>query len=107
MTHPELCVSSVWHLHGKGALPKLWRGRWPPAAPTFLRSPQAPNASVLVFFHNAAEGKGSGDRLAVDGSFLAAVGNLIVVTASYRMGIFGFLSSGELLGLVGTSDSPS
>lgn len=107
MTHPELCVGPVWHLHGKGALPRLWRGRWLPAAPTFLRSLQAPNASVLLFFHNAAEGKGSGDRLAVDGSFLAAVGNLIVVTASYRTGIFGFLSSGELLGLVGTADSLS
>lgn len=74
-------------------------------SPTFLCSLQAPNASVLLFFHNAVEGKGSGDRLAVDGSFLAAVGNLIVVTASYRTGIFGFLSSGELLGLVGTADS--
>ena len=60
--------------------------------------------SVLVFFHNAAEGRASGGQPAVDGSFLAAVGNLIVVTASYRVGVFGFLSSGELLALVGAAD---
>lgn len=60
--------------------------------------------SVLVFLHNAAEGGASGGQPAVDGSFLAAVGNLIVVTASYRVGVFGFLSSGELLALVGTTD---
>nr|XP_023401791.1 thyroglobulin-like [Loxodonta africana] len=56
---------------------------------------QAPNASVLIFFHNTMEGKGREGQLAVDGSFLAAVGNLIVVTASYRVGVFGFLSSGS------------
>ncbi|KAB0371896.1 hypothetical protein FD755_016834 [Muntiacus reevesi] len=72
----------------------------------FVPQNVAPNTSVLVFFHNAVEGKGSGDRLAVDGSFLAAVGNLIVVTASYRTGIFGFLSSGsnELSGNWGLLD---
>ncbi|XP_032323561.1 thyroglobulin isoform X1 [Camelus ferus] len=61
----------------------------------FVPQTVAPNASVLVFFHNAAEGRPSGGRLAVDGSFLAAVGNLIVVTASYRVGVFGFLGSGS------------
>ncbi|KAB0362954.1 hypothetical protein FD754_007110 [Muntiacus muntjak] len=72
----------------------------------FVPQNVAPNTSVLVFFHNAVEGKGSGDRLAVDGSFLAVVGNLIVVTASYRTGIFGFLSSGsnELSGNWGLLD---
>lgn len=43
--------------------------------------------------------------LGLDGSFLAATGHLIVVTAGYRVGIFGFLSAGELLALVGTADS--
>lgn len=62
-----------------------------------MTPPQAPNASVLVFFHNAAEVEGSQGRLMIDGSILAAVGNLIVVTANYRVGVFGFLSSGELL----------
>jgi thyroglobulin len=52
---------------------------------------------VLVFFHNTLEGRGSEGPLAIDGSYLAAIGNLIVVTAGYRVGIFGFLSSGESL----------
>ncbi|KAM6215082.1 thyroglobulin [Rhynchocyon petersi] len=61
----------------------------------FVPENLAPKASVLVFFYNTLEGTGTEGRLAVDGSFLAAVGNLIVVTASYRVGIFGFLSSGS------------
>uniref|UniRef100_A0A8D2D824 Thyroglobulin n=1 Tax=Sciurus vulgaris TaxID=55149 RepID=A0A8D2D824_SCIVU len=56
----------------------------------FVPENMAPNASVLVFFHNTAEG-----RLAIDGSVLAAIGNFIVVTANYRVGVFGFLSSGS------------
>uniref|UniRef100_A0A8C4FDB8 Thyroglobulin n=1 Tax=Catagonus wagneri TaxID=51154 RepID=A0A8C4FDB8_9CETA len=58
----------------------------------FVPQSLAPNASVLVFFHNAAEGP---LPVAVDGSFLAAIGNLVVVTASYRVGVFGFLSFGS------------
>ncbi|XP_053089784.1 thyroglobulin isoform X2 [Pangasianodon hypophthalmus] len=44
--------------------------------------------SVLVFFHNA------GSSL-LDGSYLAAVGNIIVVTANFRVAAFGFLSTGS------------
>ncbi|XP_008568520.1 PREDICTED: thyroglobulin [Galeopterus variegatus] len=61
----------------------------------FVPQNVAPNASVLVFFHNAMAGEGSEGRLAIDGSLLAAVGNLIVVTAGFRVGVFGFLSSGS------------
>lgn len=43
------------------------------------------------------EMEGSGGQLTIDGSILAAVGNFIVVTANYRVGVFGFLSSGALL----------
>lgn len=86
----------------EGALTKLWCESGPPGALSFLPSLQTPNASVLVFFHNGAEGPLA---MAVDGSFLAAVGNLIVVTASYRTGVFGFLSSGEWLAAVGTADA--
>ncbi|ERE63014.1 neuroligin-3 isoform 2 [Cricetulus griseus] len=53
------------------------------------------NASVLVFFHNTMEMEGGGGQLTIDGSILAAVGNFIVVTANYRVGVFGFLSSGS------------
>ncbi|KAM5314931.1 thyroglobulin [Glossophaga mutica] len=61
----------------------------------FVPQTMAPNASVLVFFHNTIEGRAGGGSLVLDGSFLAAVGNLIVVTAGYRVGVFGFLSSGS------------
>ncbi|RXN31691.1 thyroglobulin [Labeo rohita] len=46
------------------------------------------NAPVLVFFHNSGSGL-------LDGSYLAAVGNIIVVTASFRVAAFGFLSTGS------------
>ncbi|XP_066538378.1 thyroglobulin [Hoplias malabaricus] len=45
-------------------------------------------APVLVFFHNAGSGL-------LDGSYLAAVGNIIVVTANFRVAAFGFLSTGS------------
>uniref|UniRef100_A0A667HGH6 Thyroglobulin n=1 Tax=Lynx canadensis TaxID=61383 RepID=A0A667HGH6_LYNCA len=61
----------------------------------FVPQNAAPNASVLVLFHNTAEGRGSEGQLAIDGSFLAAIGNLVVVTAGSRVGVFGFLSSGS------------
>ncbi|KAG8515492.1 Thyroglobulin [Galemys pyrenaicus] len=61
----------------------------------FVPQNVAPSASVLLFFHNAAQA-GAGRVLpALDGAILAAVGNLIVVSASYRVGVFGFLSSGS------------
>ncbi|KAM7075694.1 thyroglobulin [Molossus nigricans] len=61
----------------------------------FVPQNLAPNASVLVFFHNTMEARDGEGSLALDGSFLAATGNLIVVTAGYRVGVFGFLSSGS------------
>lgn len=59
---------------------------------------------MLVFFHNALGSSGGQGRLAPDGSFLAAVGNLIVITAGYRVGVFGFLSAGELLAWLKATD---
>ncbi|XP_062847631.1 thyroglobulin [Trichomycterus rosablanca] len=47
-------------------------------------------ASVLLFFHNSGSGSGS-----LDGSYLAAAGNVIVVTANFRVAAFGFLSTGS------------
>ncbi|KAL2102011.1 hypothetical protein ACEWY4_003772 [Coilia grayii] len=46
--------------------------------------------AVLVFFHNPSSSSGL-----LDGSYLAAVGNIIVVTASFRVSAFGFLSTGS------------
>ncbi|KAJ6663125.1 hypothetical protein lerEdw1_010718 [Lerista edwardsae] len=50
---------------------------------------------VLVFFHNGMSGDVDQPRTIIDGSFLAAAGNVIVVTASYRVGVFGFFSTGS------------
>uniref|UniRef100_A0A9J8CJN4 Carboxylesterase type B domain-containing protein n=1 Tax=Cyprinus carpio carpio TaxID=630221 RepID=A0A9J8CJN4_CYPCA len=55
----------------------------------FFASSVGKNAPVLVFFHNSGSG-------VLNGSYLAAVGNMTVVTASFRVAAFGFryLSSG-------------
>lgn len=46
---------------------------------------------VLVFFFNSLASQSPG---LLDGSSLAAVGNIVVVTASYRVAALGFLSTG-------------
>ncbi|CAL8248966.1 unnamed protein product [Lota lota] len=46
---------------------------------------------VLVFFFNPSANQSPG---LLDGSALAAVGNIVVVTASYRTAALGFLSTG-------------
>eukprot|EP00066_Takifugu_rubripes_P014219 XP_011603485.1 PREDICTED: thyroglobulin [Takifugu rubripes] len=58
---------------------------------------------VLVFFTNLGAYQSS---QMLDGSILAAVGNIVVVTASYRVAAFGFLSTGfsGLHGNYGLSD---
>uniref|UniRef100_A0A3B4GGZ1 Thyroglobulin n=1 Tax=Pundamilia nyererei TaxID=303518 RepID=A0A3B4GGZ1_9CICH len=58
---------------------------------------------VLVFFFNPSANENPG---LLDGSILAAMGNIVVVTASYRTAALGFLSTGEsgLHGNYGLSD---
>ncbi|XP_026534330.1 thyroglobulin, partial [Notechis scutatus] len=53
------------------------------------------NLPVLVFFHNSINSDDQGKKASLDGSYLAGVGNLIVITANYRVGVFGFFSSGS------------
>ncbi|XP_075901909.1 thyroglobulin [Nelusetta ayraudi] len=69
----------------------------------FTPSPQTGRLPVLVFFFNAPANQSPG---LLDGSTLAAVGNLVVVTASYRTAALGFLSTGPsgLQGNYGLSD---
>ena len=55
---------------------------------------------VMVFFHGGAFVYGAGSLPAYDGSYLAASGNVVVVTLNYRLGALGFLSVPEL-GLTG------
>ncbi|KAM7382803.1 hypothetical protein PAMP_002510 [Pampus punctatissimus] len=58
---------------------------------------------VLVFFFNPSADQSPG---LLDGSTLAAMGNIVVVTASYRTAALGFLSTGSsgLRGNYGLSD---
>uniref|UniRef100_A0A493TQ70 Carboxylesterase type B domain-containing protein n=1 Tax=Anas platyrhynchos platyrhynchos TaxID=8840 RepID=A0A493TQ70_ANAPP len=56
---------------------------------------QVKNMSVLLFFHNGGSGNTEAGKTTIDGSYLAAISNTIVVTASYRVGVFGFLSTGK------------
>ena len=46
---------------------------------------------VLVWIHGGAYMTGSGEESAYDGSALAEEGNIVVVTVSYRFGVFGYL----------------
>ena len=55
---------------------------------------------VMVFLHGGAFVYGAGSLPAYDGSYLAASGNVVVVTLNYRLGALGFLSVPEL-GLTG------
>lgn len=54
-----------------------------------------PPQPVLLYFHGGGNVAGSGDELRYDGEDLAKRG-IIVVTANYRMGVFGFLAHPEL-----------
>ena len=52
---------------------------------------------VMVFIHGGAFVAGSGGSASLDpydGIYLAATGNVIVVTFNYRLGVFGFLAQG-------------
>ncbi|KAM9300716.1 neuroligin-4, X-linked isoform 2-T2 [Morus bassanus] len=48
---------------------------------------------VMVYIHGGSYMEGTGNM--VDGSILASYGNVIVVTLNYRLGVLGFLSTGD------------
>uniref|UniRef100_A0A8U7NT08 Neuroligin 2 n=2 Tax=Corvus moneduloides TaxID=1196302 RepID=A0A8U7NT08_CORMO len=48
---------------------------------------------VMLFLHGGSYMEGTGNMF--DGSVLAAYGNVIVVTMNYRLGVLGFLSTGD------------
>ncbi|KAM4687620.1 thyroglobulin [Discoglossus pictus] len=52
------------------------------------------NSAVLLYFHNSPSDYSVNGQTFLDGSYQAAIGNIIVVTASYRVGVFGFLHTG-------------
>lgn len=49
------------------------------------------NRPVLVWIHGGAYVAGSGEEAAYDGRALAEEGDIVVVTISYRLGVFGYL----------------
>ena len=61
---------------------------WTPAA---ALTPGAPPRPVLVWFHGGAWISGSGGWDWYDGGRLAAAGDIVVVTANYRLGALGYL----------------
>ncbi|POX38102.1 carboxylesterase [Streptomyces sp. Ru73] len=61
---------------------------WTPAA---ALAPEAPPRAVLVWFHGGGWSSGSGGWDWYDGARLAALGDIVVVTANYRLGPLGFL----------------
>ncbi|CAJ1061236.1 thyroglobulin [Xyrichtys novacula] len=69
----------------------------------FAPAAQRGRVPVLVFFFNPPANQSPG---LLDGSALAAVGNIVVVTASYRTAALGFLNTGSsgLHGNYGLSD---
>ncbi|CDQ74302.1 unnamed protein product [Oncorhynchus mykiss] len=48
---------------------------------------------VMVYVHGGSYSEGSGSMM--DGSVLASYGNVIVITINYRLGVLGFLSTGD------------
>ncbi|DAA12523.1 neuroligin-4, X-linked isoform X1 [Bos indicus] len=48
---------------------------------------------VMVYIHGGSYMEGTGNM--IDGSILASYGNVIVITINYRLGILGFLSTGD------------
>ncbi|XP_042171184.1 thyroglobulin isoform X1 [Oncorhynchus tshawytscha] len=53
------------------------------------------STAVLVFFHNPSGAASDDTASLLDGSYLAAVGNIVVVTVNTRVAAFGFLSTGS------------
>ncbi|XP_054023137.1 thyroglobulin [Dryobates pubescens] len=72
----------------------------------FVPATTVKNMPVLLFFHNGGSYSAEVGKASIDGSYLAAISNIIVVTAHYRVGVFGFLSTGssEVSGNAGLLD---
>ncbi|XP_023185937.1 thyroglobulin isoform X1 [Xiphophorus maculatus] len=69
----------------------------------FTLAAQRGRVPVLVYFFNPPANQNQNQNL-LDGSALAALGNVVVVTASYRTAALGFLTAGGLHGNYGLSD---
>jgi para-nitrobenzyl esterase len=66
---------------------------WTPAV-----GPRSGKRPVMVWFHGGAFAAGSGGAATYDGVNLAAKQDVVLVTVSHRVNVFGFLHLGELAG---------
>uniref|UniRef100_A0A452RIA2 Neuroligin 2 n=1 Tax=Ursus americanus TaxID=9643 RepID=A0A452RIA2_URSAM len=73
---------------GKGTGTRLGTPR---TQPTHIRD--SGKKPVMLFLHGGSYMEGTGNMF--DGSVLAAYGNVIVATLNYRLGVLGFLSTGD------------
>uniref|UniRef100_A0A3B3D490 Carboxylesterase type B domain-containing protein n=1 Tax=Oryzias melastigma TaxID=30732 RepID=A0A3B3D490_ORYME len=109
-------------LRFEAAQPADWRGTWDASKPrcvqpgdgessgssedclylnVFTPAARRGRVPVLVFFFNPSANESPG---LLDGSALAATGNIVVVTASYRTAALGFLRASGLSGNYGLTD---
>ncbi|XP_059109153.1 neuroligin-4, X-linked-like [Peromyscus eremicus] len=70
----------------------LFLNLYVPAAPDDVHDPGG-RKPVMVYIHGGSYMEGTGNM--IDGSVLASYGNVIVVTVNYRLGVLGFLSTGD------------
>jgi len=61
----------------------------------YVPVPTPSNAAVMVWIHGGGYFVGTGTFEGLDSSPLAAIGDVIVVAIQYRLGILGFLSTGD------------
>ncbi|XP_033898016.1 fatty acyl-CoA hydrolase precursor, medium chain-like isoform X1 [Acipenser ruthenus] len=98
--YPPLCLQNF--SHGK-QLSDFYLGRFPPQATsedclylniyTPVKPAEQVQLPVMVWIHGG--GFVLGGASLYDGSSLAAFGNVVVVLIQYRLGILGFLSTGD------------
>jgi len=73
----------------------LWEGIGPTSEDCLTVNVWTPGLTgrrpVLVWLHGGAFLKGAGSQALYDGATLARRGDVVVVTANYRLGVFGFL----------------
>lgn len=88
----------------KGSEDCLFLNVWTPAlkAEDIKKGPRLP---VMVWFHGG--GNVMGDSALFDGGVLAAKGNVVVITANYRLGVFGWFSHRSLRESGGSPDDGS
>ncbi|KAM5134102.1 pyrethroid hydrolase Ces2e-like [Callospermophilus lateralis] len=100
-SHPAMCLQNADIMNTEAL--NLQSINWPPIpmsedclylsiyAPPHAR--EGSNLPVMVWIHGGALVVGSASMF--DGSILAAIENVLVVTIQYRLGVLGFFSTGD------------